>query len=29
MGMDDDLVRSSTKFSGEIDFRRMANPKKS
>jgi hypothetical protein len=28
MGMDDDLVRSSTKFSGEIDFRRMANPKK-
>jgi hypothetical protein len=28
MGMDDDLVRSSTKFSGEIDFRRMANPRK-
>jgi hypothetical protein len=28
MGMDDDLVRSSTKFSGEIDFKRMANPKK-
>jgi hypothetical protein len=29
MGMDDDLVRSSTtKFSGAIDFRRMANPKK-
>jgi hypothetical protein len=27
MGMDGDLVRSSTKFSGEIDFRRMANPK--
>jgi hypothetical protein len=28
MGMEDDLVRSSTKFSGEIDFMRMASPPK-
>jgi hypothetical protein len=28
VGMDDDFVRSSTKFSGEIVFRRMANPRK-